>query len=157
MRPHPLWITIIACAAMSPRAFAAEKAWDQQAVTQIVRELDGAVNGLFDEFKKQPPANIASMQAEARARLEDDLRRLEHETHGLRERIEAGAGLDATRSMYERIGSVAKDAREEARKQMQADPVQKRVDQAEALWARLTPYYVDAPARTPTPQKTPRP
>jgi len=157
MRPYHLWIVVIAWAAISPRAFAAEKAWDQQAVTQIVRELDGAVTGLFDEFKKQPPANIASMQADARMRLEDDLRRLEHETHGLRERIDGGAGLDATRSMYEHIGSVAKDAREEARKQMQDAPVQKRVDQAEALWARLTPYYVDAPPRASTPQKTPRP
>ena len=157
MRPHPLWVVIVACAAATPAAFAAEKPWDQQAVTQIVRELDGAVNGLFDEFKKQPPANIASMQAEARARLEDDLRRLEHETHGLRERIEAGKGLDDTRSMYERIGSVAKDAREQARKQMQDEPVQKRVDQAEALWSRLTPYYVDAPPRAPTPKPTPRP
>ena len=156
MRQRLVCVVIIASAAMSPRAFAVEKAWDQQAVTQIVRELDAAVTGLFDEFKKQPPANIASTQADARERLEDDLRRLEHETHGLRERIEAGKGLDATRSMYERIGSVAKDAREEARKQMQDEPVQKRVDRAEALWARLTPYYVDAP-RAPTPQKTPRP
>ena len=156
MRRHLVCVVIIVWASMSPRAFAAEKAWDQQAVTQIVRELDGAVNGLFDEFKKQPPANIASMQAEARERLEDDLRRLEHETHGLRERIEAGKGLDDTRSMYEHIGSVAKDAREEARKQMQDAPVQKRVDQAEALWARLTPYSVDAP-RAPTSRPTPRP
>jgi len=122
-------------------------------VTQIVREPDGAVNGLLDEFKKQPPANIASMQAEARLRLQDDLRRLEHETHGLRERIEAGHGLDETRSIYEHIGS----AREEARKQMQAAPVQKRVDQAEALWARLTPYSVSRPASAARPQTTPRP
>ncbi|HVN40126.1 MAG TPA: hypothetical protein VMW19_18340 [Myxococcota bacterium] len=153
MRSHLVLVVVVASVAMSPRAFAAEKAWDQQAVTQIVRELDGAVTGLLDEFKKQPPANLASMQADARLRLEDDLRRLEHETHGLRERIDAGAGLDATRSMYEHIGSVANDAREEARKQMQAEPVLKRVDQAEALWARLTPYYVSAPK----PQTTSKP
>jgi len=155
MRAHLVGVVVMALAAMSPRAFAAEKAWDRQAVTQIVRELDGAVTGLFDEFRKQPPANLASMQADARLRLEDDLRRLEHETHGLRERIDAGAGLDETRSMYEHIGSVANDAREEARKQMQAEPVLKRVDQAEALWARLTPYYMDQPPHGPTPQTQP--
>jgi len=152
MRRHLVFtVTAIALAAASPGAFAAEQAWDPQKVLQIVRELDGAVSGLFDEFKKQPPANIASMQAEARARLEDDLRRLEHETHALRQRLEAGDGLEATRPMYDHIGSVARDAREEARRQLQAAPVQERVDRAEALWSQLTPYYTKQPASPPKP------
>src|SRR5262245_34964820 len=122
MRVHFAFVVAAALAASSPAAFAAEQAWDQKAVNQIVVELDQAVTGMSEAFDKEPPANIASMQAEARHRLSEDLRRLEHETHGLRQRLEAGAGRDATRPIYEHIGSVARDAREEARKQMVSAP-----------------------------------
>ena len=99
------------------------------------------MSGLVDEWRKQPPPNVGSMQAEARYRLESNLRRLENEARQLHGRLEAGAGLDATRPIYDHIGSLARDAREEGRKQLVPEPVQKRVDRAEELWAELTPYY----------------
>jgi len=55
---------------------------------------------------------------------------------------------DATQPIYDRIGVLARDAREEGRKQLVAKPLQERVDRAEELWAQLTPYYTSTSAPT---------
>ena len=70
-----------------------------------------------------------------------DLRLLESETHVLYSMLELGKDRDATLPIYERIGSLAQDARDNARKQSATEAIQKRVERAEALWAQLTPYY----------------
>jgi len=49
-----------AVALMSVHSFAGQQPWDQQKVIQIVRDLTQAVSGMLDEFKRQPPATIAS-------------------------------------------------------------------------------------------------
>jgi len=142
MRPHLSWAIIIAAFALMPvHARAVQQPWDQQKVTHIVSDLAQAVSGILDEFNKQPPATIASMQTNARYRLGDDLRLLESETHVLHSMLELGKDRDATLPIYERIGSLAQDARDNARKQSATEAVQKRVERAEALWSQLTPYY----------------
>ena len=142
MRPHLAWAIVIAVFALLPvDARAVQQPWDQQKVTHIVSDLAQAVSGILDEFNKQPSATIASMQTNARYRLRDDLRLLESETHVLYSMLELGKDRDATLPIYERIGSLAQDARENARKQSATEAIQKRVERAEALWAQLTPYY----------------
>jgi len=142
MRPNLAWAIAIAGLALLPiHARAVQRPWDQQKVTHIVSDLAQAVSGIVDEFNKQPPATIASMQTNARYRLGDDLRLLESETHVLYSMLERGKDRDATLPIYERIGSLAQDARDNARKQSATEAVQKRVERAEALWSQLTPYY----------------
>ena len=142
MRIYFAWAIVFAALAWTPGpALAAQQPWDQQKVTRIVSDLAQAVSGILDEFNKQPPATIASMQTNARYRLGDDLRLLESETHVLHSMLELGKDRDATLPIYERIGSLAQDARDNARKQSATEAVQKRVERAEALWSQLTPYY----------------
>jgi len=123
---------------------AAHQAWDQQKVTQIANQLAEAVSGVYEEFRRQPPVDISSMQSESRFRLQDELRLLEGETRELARQLKAGEGLDATRPIYDRIGVLARDAREEGRRELVTKAVQERVDRAEGLWAQLTPYYTNA-------------
>jgi len=144
-RPLLAWATAAALTLAPTSIFAAQQPWDQREVTQIASKLAEAVSGVRDEFRKQPPITIASLHLNARYRLEDELRLLESETQELAHQLKSGEGLDATRPIYDRIGSLARDARENARKQLVVEQVQKRVDRAEELWAQLTPYYTNAP------------
>jgi hypothetical protein len=130
--------------ALAPSHALAQQAWDQQKVTQIARELVQAVSDMRDEFRKEPSATIGSMHSQARYRLKDELRLLESEAKELLGQLESGQGRDATQPIYDRIGSLARDAREDARKQLTAAPMQARVDHAEEVWAELTPYYTGA-------------
>jgi len=145
LRPH-LVLAAAALALTPTPILAAQQPWDQQKVTQIASELAEAVSGVRDEFRKQPPPTIASLHSNAHYRLQDELRLLESETRELMRQLKSGEGLDATQPIYDRIGSLARDARENGRKQLVAEPVQKRIDRAEELWAQLTPYYTNAHA-----------
>jgi hypothetical protein len=127
---------------------AARQTWDQERVTQIAGQLAEAVSGVYEAFRMQPPVDTSPMQSHARYRLMDELRLLEGETRELARQLKSGEGLDATQPIYDRIGVLARDAREEGRKQLVAKPVQERVDHAEELWAQLTPYYTSASAPT---------
>jgi len=146
MRLHLAWAAAAVLILAPHLTLAAQQPWDQQKVTEIASQLADAVSGVYEEFRMQPEASIASMQASARYRLQDELRLLENETRELARQLKSGEGLDATQPIYERIGVVARDARENARKQLTVEPIQKRVDRAEELWAQLTPYYANAPA-----------
>jgi len=115
--------------------------WEQEGVTQIAWELAVSVAEMREAFRREPIADLGSLQMNARYRLEEKLQLLDGETQALWSHLQNGQGLDATLPLYDRIGSLARDAREEARKQSVAKPVQDRVDHAEATWARLTPYY----------------
>jgi len=95
---------------------AAHQAWDQEKVTQIASQLADAVSGVYQEFRKQPPVDAASMQSRARYRLQDELRLREGETHELARQLKANEGLEATQPIYDRIGTLVRDAREEGRK-----------------------------------------
>ena len=143
---HLAWAAAAVLTFTAPPALAAQQAWDQQKVTQIASQLAEAVSGVYNEFRKQPESTIASMQASARYRLQDELRLLESETRELARQLKSGEGLDATQPIYDRIGVTARDARENARRQLTVESIQKRVDRAEELWAQLTPYYTNAPA-----------
>jgi hypothetical protein len=102
--------------------------------------------GCARRVQKATPPTIASLHSNAHYRLEDELRLLESETQELMRQLKSGESLGATQPIYDRIGSLARDARENARKQLVTEPVQKRVDHAEELWAQLTPYYTNGPA-----------
>jgi len=127
---------------------AAHQAWDQEKVTQIAGQLADAVSGVYEELRMQPPVDTSPMQSHARYRLMDELRLLEGETRELARQLKSGEGLDATQPIYDRIGVLARDAREEGRRQLVSKPVQERVDHAEELWAQLTPYYTSASVPT---------
>jgi len=146
MRPslhaHRAWGIAVALALTPVPVRAVERqAWEQEKVTQIARELAQCVAEMREAFRQEPIADLASLQMNARYRLEEKLRLLDSETWALWSHLETGQGLDATLPIYDRIGSLARDAREEARRQSVAKPVQDRVDHAEATWARLIPYY----------------
>jgi hypothetical protein len=147
LRHHVAGVAAAVLTLMPTPALAAQ-AWDQQKVTQIASALAEAVSGVYEEFRKQPPVDAALMQSRARYRLQDELRLLEGETRELARQLKSGEGLDATQPIYNRIGTLARDAREEGRTQLVAKPVQERVDHAEALWSQLTPYYTSASTRT---------
>ena len=146
MRLHFAWAAAAVLTLTPTPTLAVQQPWDQQKVTQIASQLAEAVSGVYDEFRMQPAITIASMQANARYKLQDELRLLESETRELARQLKSGEGLDATQPIYDRIGGVAREAREYARKQLVVEPVQKRVDRAEELWAQLTPYYTNSPS-----------
>ena len=138
------WVAAVVLTLAPARTSAAP--WDQQEVTQLASHLAEAVSGVYEEFRKQPQVDISTMQTRSRYRLQDELRLLEGETRELARQLKSGEGRDATQPIYDRVGSLARDAREEGRRQLIAKPVQERVDRAEELWAQLTPYYAAAPA-----------
>ena len=142
LRLHPA-LAIAAALLLTPAPVRAAESqpWDQEKVTRIAKELVEAVAEVRDAFRKEPIADLGSSQMNARYRLEEKVRLLDSETQALQSRLEAGEGLAETLPIYDRIGSLARDARDEARKQSVAKPVQERVDHAEATWSRLTPYY----------------
>ena len=141
---HAVWVAAAVLTILPARTSAA--AWDQQEVTKLAGQLAEAVSGVYEEFRKQPEVDISTMQSRSRYRLQDELRLLEGETRELARQLKSGEGRDATQPIYDRVGSLARDAREEGRRQLIAKPVQERVDRAEELWAQLTPYYASAPA-----------
>jgi hypothetical protein len=126
-----------------PPADAKLAAWNQQRVAAIALELAGAVDQMQDAFRASPiGGTIGSGQANAQLRMRDRMRLLRNESRYLANALKDGADRDQTLSVYERIGTLASDAREEARKMFLPDPVFDTFVKAGEIWNRLTPYYV---------------
>ena len=112
-------------------------------MTAIAADLAEAVDQLRDAFRDSPVGKtIGSGQEAAQLRMRDRLRLLKNESRFLANSLKEGAGREETLSVYERVGTLARDAREEARKMFLPQQLMDKVVQAGAAWRRLTPYYV---------------
>ena len=117
--------------------------WNQERVTAIAVELAQQVDELREAVRASPVGKtIGSGQENAMLRLNDRLRLLKNESRHLANELKAGQGRDATLPVYERVGNLARDAREEARKMFLPEPIMAKIVGAGAAWSRLTPYYI---------------
>jgi hypothetical protein len=117
--------------------------WNQERVAAIALDLAAAVDQMQDAFRASPiGSSIGSGQANAQLRMRDRMRLLRNESRYLSNALKEGAGRSETLSVYERLGTLARDAREEARKMFLPDPVLSKITAAGDVWRRLTPYYV---------------
>ena len=106
-------------------------------------ELAEAVDQVQDAFRNSPiGSTLGSGQANAQLRMRDRMRLLRNESRYFANALKDGAGRAETLSVYERLGTLARDAREEARKMFLPDQVFDKFVKAGAIWNRLTPYYV---------------
>jgi hypothetical protein len=120
----------------------AQKAqWEQDQVAAAAGKLADAVKDLRAEVKRQGSPSTATMQSRAWYRFTDKLRLIESESKQLSSELAAGRGHDETLPMFERMQSLIRDAREEARSLMILQPVQQKIDAARAALGVLEPYY----------------
>ncbi len=118
--------------------------WNQERVTTIAADLADAVADLRDVVRDDPASNIGSGQSNARHRLLYSLRLLKNESAYLAKELKAGSGRSETLPTYERLGTLSRDAREEARKIFLHEAIMGRITRAGDLWRQLSPYYVGA-------------
>jgi hypothetical protein len=122
-------------------AWAQGAQWEQDQVAAAARKLADAVKDLRSEVRKQGSPGVASMQSRAWHRFTDELRLIESESKELASALEAGRGHDETLPIFERMQMLIRDAREESRSLMIAQPVQQRIDAAREALRALEPYY----------------
>ncbi len=117
--------------------------WNQERVTAIATDLAKAVEQLRKAVRDSPVGKtVGSGQENAMLRMNDRLRLLRTETRYLASELQNGVGREGTLSVYERVGNLARDVREEARKMFLPEPIMDAIAGAGATWSRLTPYYV---------------
>ncbi len=115
--------------------------WDQERVGKLAVELAVAVKDLREDVRKVPGHNLGTLQSRSRHRLLDALRLIRSEARHLAAELQGGAGREETMSIYERIGSLSRDARENANRMQLPEPVLAGITRAGSLWSQLTPYY----------------
>jgi hypothetical protein len=128
-------------AATAGEARAQKAQWEQDQVVAAAASLAGAVKELRDEVRKQGRPNLGSMQSRAWMRFTDTLRLIESESKELSNELAQGRGHDETLPIYERMGMLIRDAREESRSLMLTQPVQQRIDAARDALRALEPFY----------------
>ena len=114
--------------------------WDQDRVTEYASELNGAVQSLRDEVRRQPPQTPFAKR-QAQHDLEEDMRLISSSTTYLLEQLKSGAGREETEATFRRIDSLRLGAAEHARRSLLPDPLMKDLVHAGELWNRMKPYY----------------
>jgi hypothetical protein len=114
--------------------------WDQDRVSEYASELNGAVQSLRDEVRRQPPQTPYAKR-QAQQDLDEDMRLISTSTTYLLEQLKGGAGREETEATFRRIDSLRLNAAEHARRSLLPDPLMKDLVHAGELWNRMKPYY----------------
>jgi len=130
------------------------KAWDQAAVAKLGADLAKSCIGLYDEYYDEQgvggQSDPGSGDSPENWSLGYKLRRIEEQTESLAGALAAGKGKNQTMHQVEDIGELADDIRVILQRMFVQIPLQKRLDDARAIWLQILPYYGIAPPAPPS-------
>ena len=147
------WIYVLAIGLVvlsAPSGAGAEevevKAWDQAEVSRLAHELTRQVTKVRNAFRSNPTAgNLANMNQRASKEFSDSLRQIERSSRQLAARVDDGEGREQTQPIARKIGTLLRDANEEARHVMSDAWTDEQVIPAQRLIDELAPYFGSAP------------
>jgi hypothetical protein len=129
--------------ALAPTVSHAELAkWDQDRVTGIAEKLADAANDVYRSVvRKQTGAQVGSGQANSFLRLKDKTRLARNETRHLAKQVQDGKGRDETFPIYQRLMTLVRDIRSDARRMYLEAPTLDKIAAAGDLLRQIAPYY----------------
>jgi hypothetical protein len=140
----------------APHTRAELTVWDQAQVMEVAKELVTATEALYETFIRQPPPNVASMQAHAYYELKQFVRLLRIEARHLARSLENGEGREPTLPVYRNLMQLARSARDDAGRVFVARDVGERAAAVRGVLNKLGPYYdPDFPLLAPHPNIEP--
>ncbi len=114
--------------------------WDQARVTQYATELNKAIADAELQVRKSP-TQTSLQQRQTWYDLRETLRLLENSSGRLQSELQKGASAEETRSTFDRIDSLRRDAEATGRKSMIPEPVLESLVKAGAIHNQMRPYY----------------
>jgi hypothetical protein len=140
-------VVVVSCAVLGAASANAEKRpegepvkWDQARVTQLANELNTAVNKAVHAVRKSPTQQQLA-QRQSWYDMRESLRLLENTTGHLQTELQKGASMEETRSTFNRIETLRRDAEETGRKSMLPESVMEALINAGAIHNQMRPYY----------------
>jgi hypothetical protein len=115
--------------------------WNQERVAKLAGELAESTKDLESPVRQDPNQTYGSGQAQDYHRLRDELRLIRKETRHLARRLADGASREETDPVWQRVGVLARNAAEIAKRMHLPEPVLDSIAQTADLWRRLRPYY----------------
>ncbi len=116
-------------------------AWDQARVTDQAGEFAAAAKKVRRTARRLGNPSVATMKARTHHAFMDSLRLIESESRHLASELASGEGLDATLSIYRRLRTLIRDAREQARKLPIPQDLNADIDAARTKLQMLAAYY----------------
>jgi hypothetical protein len=111
-------------------------------VTRIAENLADAANDVYRSIvRKRTGAQVGSGQASSFLRLKDRTRLARNETRHLARQLQEGKGRDETLPVYERLMTLVRDIREDARRMFIEEPTLDKIGAAGDLLRQIAPYY----------------
>ena len=128
------------------------KAWDQEEVALVAKQLSEAVTSLRRATINDPRLRQSSTRASKE--LLDTMKLLETACRQLARKLEAGEDRAQTTGVGKKIGMLIRKAQTAARKVMLSESQWVAIDPAVDLINRLSPYYSDeSPLLPPSQQR----
>ncbi len=143
VRSRPIATMLLTLLLSGLPAWAQSLEWEQDRVTELATELNDAVIDLQRSFRRELSPSVAGGQSRARHGFRDTLRVLRHETRALASQLEAGAGLEETRPIADRMGVLIRDLREHGQRMSWMQPVLGHAERAEQIIAQIAPFYAE--------------
>jgi hypothetical protein len=110
--------------------------WDQERVTALAAELDAAMKGLREEFRKVDPPHAWNHYLAT-----DTLRVIARESRHLHRELAAGKGRDETRPTFARIAALRHDCDFAMRKTPILRPALEKLAKTRSTLHAMAPYY----------------
>lgn len=118
------------------------KEWDQAEVGRLAHELTSQVTKIRNAFRSNPTVgNLANMNQRASKSFSDTLRLIERSARQLAARVDGGGGREEALPIARKIGTLLRDASEEARHIMSDAWTEEQVVPAQRLVDQLAPYF----------------
>ncbi len=141
-------LAVALAVSLAAPASAQTEPWSQEKATALARELEKAVSGLRDSIRKSPQWEIAA-QRKTLSRIQRKLRSIESTALSLHAHLAKGATMAETRSQYERIQRLRRDAEVLAEHTDVSAFTKPKLDRAQEVLSQLAPLYPAEPLPVP--------
>jgi len=115
--------------------------WDQQAVTDLSKELAKGVTAIEDAFRHEPGNAMPTGDTRARREIKQDLRRLRREADSLAKQLESGEGREDTLNVFLKLQEITYYTANHGKRAALTQPTLDRVAEARDALTKLAPYY----------------
>jgi hypothetical protein len=146
-RTNPILFAILAMLFAWPAAAEQPqwKAWDQEAVTALAKELVEVGGDVRDSVRRLPSMPAQGVRR-ARSRALDDLRVVQNSIRRLARQLDEGGDRLATYPTYRRIRMLSRDIERNLRRAAITEPTTTQVTAARGVIERLEPFYAEEAA-----------
>lgn len=117
------------------------KAWDQQAVTAIAKDLAESLSEVEDAFRNEPGNMMPTGDQRSRHAAKQDLRRLRRETRHLARELESGMGREETLNIFLKVQELTHDAARNGKRAALTKPTLDHVEEGRTHLMKLAPYF----------------